>query len=124
MDIILKIIIGLLSFFFIFAGSIKILGWQKMIFETQMAFMIKYGLNRQILRLIGVVELVAALAIWSQSTIWGPIGALGIFFTSVGALYFHFRFDTWTDAVPAMITFSLSGIVIFAGKEHFLPYIS
>jgi len=124
MEILLKIIIGLLSFFFIFAGSIKLLGWQKMIIETQMAFMIKYGLNRQILALIGVIELAAAIAIWSQSTIWGSIGALAIFFTSVGALYFHFRFDTWKDAVPAMITLTLSGVVILSDEDHLLSYFS
>lgn len=123
MNIAISIIIGLLSFFFLFAGSIKVLGWQKTIFEIQMGFMQKYGLNRQILFLIGLVELVAAVLIWFQSSIWGVAGALAILVTSVGALFFHFRFDRWQDGVPAMVTFALSAVVVLLNEENHLSFI-
>lgn len=123
MAIVMTVLIGLLSFFFLFAGSIKVLGWQKFIFETQMAFMQKYGLNRQILCLIGLVELTAAMLIWLQSSIWGPIGALALLLTSVGALYFHFRYDSWKDAVPAMVTFILSTLVVYSGLDVLLALV-
>ena len=52
------VISGLLTAFFIFASSIKILGWQKMIFETQLEFFKKYGLNRTIMvSTIGLINL-------------------------------------------------------------------
>lgn len=124
MNIAISIIIGLLSFFFLFAGSIKVLGWQKNIFEIQMGFMQKYGLNRQILFLIGLVELVAAVLIWFQSSIWGVAGALAILVTSVGALFFHFRFDRWQDGVPAMVTCLLSGILVWSEKQVFVEYVN
>ena len=57
-----SIIIALLSAFFLFASSIKIFGWQKFIFETQLGMFIKYGLNRQIMALVGGVELFGAVA--------------------------------------------------------------
>ncbi|MEH6451025.1 MAG: DoxX family protein [Oleispira sp.] len=123
MSIVLSIIIGLLSVFFIFAGSVKVFAWQSMIFEVQMAFMKKYGLNRQILFLIGVVELLAAVSIWFQTSLWGVLGALAIFFTSTGALYFHFRFDGWKDGVPAMVTFTLSAIIVGSQSDLLLSYL-
>lgn len=123
MSMMLNIIIGLLSVFFIFAGSIKVLGWQKMIFKIQMEFMQKYGLNRQILCLIGIVELFAAVSIWFQTSIWGVIGALAILFTSIGALFFHYRFDGWRDGVPAMVTFTLSAIVVASQRALLLSYL-
>ena len=93
MSMALNIIVGLLSVFFIFAGSVKVFGWQKQILAIQMGFMQKYGLNRQILFLIGLLELFAAVSIWFQASIWGVLGALAILVTSLGALFFHFRFD-------------------------------
>jgi len=44
----ITLFVGLLSAFFLFASSIKILGWQQFIFKTQLAMFIKYGLNRQV----------------------------------------------------------------------------
>lgn len=123
MSMALNIIVGLLSVFFIFAGSVKVFAWQKLIFDTQMAFMKKYGLNRQILFLIGLVELVAAVSIWFQASLWGVVGALAIFFTSLGALYFHFRFDEFKDGVPAMVTFILSAVIVGSQNDLLLSYL-
>jgi len=113
MDTLMTVIIALLSAFFIFAGSIKLLGWQKMIFEKQLEFFHSYGLNRQIMALVGIVELIGATSIWLQSGILGVLGAALLFATSLGAIFFHLRFDTWKDGVPAMVTLILSGVVIF-----------
>lgn len=119
----LTIIIAILSVFFLFACSIKILGWQKFIFETQLAMFIKYGLNRQIMALVGVVELFGAIAIWFQDSWLGPLGALALLGTSVGAIGCHLIWDTWKDGVPAMITGTLSVIVAWAGKPALLAFL-
>lgn len=123
MSMALNITVGLLSVFFIFAGSVKVFAWQKLIFDTQMAFMKKYGLNRQILFLIGLVELFAAVSIWFQTSLWGVVGALAILVTSIGALFFHFRFDGWKDGVPAMVTFILSAVIVGSQSDLLLSYL-
>lgn len=70
------VVTAILSAFFLFASSIKILGWQKMIFETQFAMFAKYGLNRQIMLLVGFVELFGSISIWFH---FSPFGAPGAF---------------------------------------------
>lgn len=109
------IMIMFLSVFFLFASSIKILGWHKVIFETQLAMFIKYGLNRQIMALVGVVELFGAIAIWFQGSWVGTLGALVLLGTSVGAMGCHLTWDSWKEGLPAMITGTLSGIVARSG---------
>jgi hypothetical protein len=118
----LTIFIGLLSAFFLFASSIKILGWQKMIFDTQVAMFIKYGLNRKIMALIGLVELFGATAIWFQDSWVGTFGALALLGTSVGAIGCHLIWDTWKDGVPAMITGTLAAIVVWAGLPNLIGF--
>ncbi|WP_299788616.1 DoxX family protein [uncultured Shewanella sp.] len=113
MDILVTVIIGVLSAFFIFAGSIKLLGWQTFIFEKQLEFFHSYGLNRQVMALVGTVELIGATSIWFQSSVIGLLGAVLLSATSLGAIFFHLRFDTWKDGTPAMVTLILSGLVIF-----------
>jgi hypothetical protein len=108
------IIIGLLSAFFLFASSIKILGWQKFIFETQLGMFVKYGLNRQIMAFVGVVELFGAIAIWIQASWLGLLGALALLGTSIGAIGCHLIWDTWKDGIPAMITAILSGVIVWS----------
>lgn len=111
----LTTIIALLPILFLFAGSIKLLGWQKMIFEKQLEFFISYGLNRKIIALVGTIELFGVIAIWFQSDIFGLLGAMALLGTSLGAICFHLRFDTWKDGIPASVTLILSGIVIYLG---------
>lgn len=106
-------IAGVLSVFFIFASSIKLLGWQKTIFEIQLAFFHKYGLNRSLMALVGVIELFGAIALWLPGY-FAVLGALAIFITSLGAICCHLYFDTWKDGIPAMVTLTLSGILINA----------
>ena len=108
----ITIAMGILTAFFLLASSIKILGWQKFIFETQLKMFIKYGLNRTLMALIGFVELFGAIALWLPEYL-SLLGALALFGTSAGAIFFHLKFDTWKDGIPAMITLVLSGLVIF-----------
>ena len=117
------IAIGLLSAFFLFASSIKILGWQKFIFETQLAMFVKYGLNRQFMALVGAVELFGAVAIWFQGGLLGSMGATALLVTSLGAIGCHLIWDTWKDGVPAMITAALSAYVLWSGRDVFLTLV-
>ncbi|MFV1876175.1 DoxX family protein [Nioella sp.] len=116
------IFVALLSAFFVFASSIKILGWQKFIFETQLAMFIKYRLNRQVMALVGVAELFGAIAIWFQGSWMGTLGALALLGTSVGAIGCHLIWDTWKDGVPAMVTGTLSAIVAWSGRAAGLSF--
>lgn len=102
-----------LTAFFVFASSIKILGWQKMIFETQLKFFKKYGFNRTIMALVGCVELFGAICLWLPGTM-GIAGVLALFGTSAGAICCHLYFDTWKDGIPAMVTLTLSAILLYA----------
>jgi hypothetical protein len=110
----------LLTTFFLFASSIKILGWQDKIFQIQLEMFKSYGLNRGIMRLVGVVELFGAIAIWISGTLVAPLGALALLGTSMGALGCHLIFDTWKEGVPAMVTGVLSAIVLWNGKDLIL----
>lgn len=118
------IVVALLSAFFLLASSIKILGWQKKIFETQLAMFIKYGLNRQIMALTGMVELFGAIAIWFQYSWIGTLGALALLGTSVGAVFCHLYFDTWKDGVPAMLTGALSALIVWTNRTPLLDLLS
>lgn len=117
----------LLVLFFLFASSIKLLGWQKFIFETQLTFFKKYRLTRTHMFLVGLIELSATIllmvSIFLNHDETQALGALGIAFTSLGAIYFHLRFDTVKDAVPAIITLSLS-VILLVSSEHFLAWFS
>ncbi len=121
---VLNIIIGLLSFFFLFASSIKLFGWQRKVFEIQLEMFNSYGLNRQIMFLVGCAELFGAIAIWFQGSPFGALGALAILGASTGAIFFHLVYDTWKDGVPAMITWALSAFVAWQGRDALLSYIS
>ena len=112
-ELFVSVVSGVLTVFFLFACSIKILGWQKKIFETQLVFFHKYGLNRTIMALVGFIELTGAVTLWLPGYL-GLAGVLLLFVTSAGAIFFHLRFDTWQAAIPAMVTLILSTVVSFA----------
>ncbi len=110
------IVQGLLIVFFLFASSIKILGWVKAIFEPQLAFFHKYGLNRAAMFAVGLVEMTGALGMLvgmiTEDLLVSALGASLITLTSIGAMFFHFKFDTWKDAIPSMVTLLLSLLLL------------
>ncbi|MCG7529993.1 DoxX family protein [Psychrobium sp. MM17-31] len=111
------LITSFLALFFLFASSIKIAGWHRFIFETQLKFFKKYGLNRSHMIVIGVIELLASLLLLSsfvlESDMNRAFGSVGIFLTSLGAIYFHLIYDTVKDAIPAITTLTLSAVLLF-----------
>jgi len=104
----------------LFASSIKILGWQKTIFETQLAMFKKYGLNRSIMAVTGFAELFGAIAIWAQGSWVATLGALALLGTSFGAVVCHLIFDTWKEGVPAMITGTLAATLVWITRAPLL----
>lgn len=116
-------LIFLLSIFFLFASSIKIFAWINRIFEPQLEMFLKYGLNRQIMMLVGFVELFGAISIWFQGSLVATLGALALFLTSSGAIFFHLVFDSWKEGVPAMITFALSGFLVWNMRGPLLAFL-
>ncbi|MFA0626489.1 DoxX family protein [Vibrio sp. 10N.222.49.A3] len=109
----------LMVMFFVLASSIKTLGWQKKVFEIQLGFFKSYGLNRKIMFLVGLVELTGAalliLALCDTSPAQTQLmGGAILGATSIGALYFHLRFDTWKVGIPAMVTLLGSGFLVIA----------
>jgi len=104
--------------FFSLASSIKIFGWLPAVFEKQLMFFKRYGLNRLVMFLVGVIEAIGVilmiLGFTTSSPIFNLLGAGLIAVTSIGAMFFHFRFDTWKDAIPSMVTLVLSSWVLFA----------
>lgn len=103
----------LLTAFFLFACVVKILGLPKAIFDIQLEFFRNYGLNRNVMALVGFIELFGAIALWLPGNM-RLLGALALMSTSAGAIYFHLRFDTWKDGIPAAITLLLSGAVLYS----------
>lgn len=112
----MSIIQGLLITFFLIASSIKIFGWIKPVFEPQLAFFHKYGLNRALMVAVGVIEAIGAIGmlvgIITEESLLNSLGAGLIALTSVGAMYFHFKFDTWKEAIPSMLTLLLSLLLL------------
>lgn len=107
----------LMVLFFLLASSIKMLGWQKKVFEIQLVFFKSYGLNRMVMFLVGLVEFTGAIllilalcGVSSEHTQLMGGAILGA--TSIGALYFHLRFDTWKDGIPAMVTLLCSSFLV------------
>ena len=118
------IITALLSLFFLLASSIKLTGWQRKVFDTQLAMFESYGLNRRVMFVVGLVELFGAVCIWFQGSWLGPLGAAALLVTSVGAILCHLVFDTWKDGVPAMITAALSAFVLWQGRSGISSFFS
>lgn len=114
----MAVITFILFIFFSLASTVKLFGWPKLIFDTQFQFFKKYGLNRAQMKLVGCVELsgsaslLASLFNSQYNALFNLIGAALIFTTSLGAIFFHLKFDTVKDAVPALLTLSLSAYLL------------
>ena len=107
----------LLTAIFLFASTVKIFGWPKVIFDRQLEFFLNYGLNRTLMAVIGFVELFGVIGLWLPGQL-KVLGALAILCTSVGAIFFHLRFDTWRDAIPAFITLVLSASIVYSFSSY------
>jgi hypothetical protein len=110
----------LLTTFFVFASSIKVSGWQKTIFDTQLAMFKSYGMNRKIMFVVGLVEMFGAVVIWSKLSVLVPIGALALVVISIGAIACHLLFDSWKDGIPAMITFTFAAILAWTNRASLI----
>ncbi|WP_050634259.1 DoxX family protein [Vibrio coralliirubri] len=109
----------LLVVFFLLASSIKTFAWQRKVFEIQLGFFKSYGLNRVVMFLVGMVEFTGAVLLLCALVGLAPehtqmMGGLILASTSLGAIYFHLRFDTWKDGIPAMVTLLGSGFLVIA----------
>ena len=83
----LVFVTGIVSLFFLFASTVKIFGRPHAMFEYQLEnYFIGYGLNRQIMFLIGLAELCGAITIWYHRTHWiGLLGAAVLVVVTTGA---------------------------------------
>ena len=72
-----------------------------------------YGLNRQVLFVIGMIECFGTITIWYHGSLLGLAGLLALLLPSIGAVFFHLRFDTAKEGVPAMVTASLSALMLY-----------
>ena len=118
-SLILNSVKGVLTFFFLFASSIKIFGWQKDIFLIQLEMFKKFGISRQQMLFIGLLELTGVLLLWLPGYI-GFAGAFLLLGTSLGAITFHLRFDAPKDALPATVMLILSTVVLYFDFRLFI----
>ena len=102
--------------FFTFGCCVKLLSVPDKILKFQMEFFEVYGLTRLHMYLIGLTELLGIIAMFYSLVAGNPllavVGAGAIFITSLGALYFHFRYDEAKHAVPAVLTFLMSSLIM------------
>lgn len=113
-NIILWSIIALVSIFFLFMGVVKTAGLPAPVFDYILTQnFLKYGLNRDVMFVVGVVEILGAILIWLHR--FQGIGTIGpslLILVTAGALLLHLRFDTFTDGVPALVALVLSAFVL------------
>ncbi len=114
MGIVLWILIVLVSLFFLFTGSIKVLQQPKKLFDYQFeTYFKKFGIARAQVRFIGLAELIGAILLYfSQNPITGLLGPLLLMFVTVGAIFFHLRHGVLQDAMPALVMFVLSALIM------------
>lgn len=102
--------------FFTFGCCVKLLSVPDKILKFQMEFFEVYGLTRLHMYLIGLIELLGIVAMFYSLVAGRPplafVGAGAIFVTSLGALYFHFRYDEAKYAMPAVVTFLMSVLIM------------
>ena len=116
------VVSAVLSTFFLAVGSIKVFGWHEKVLEVQLRMFRKYGLNRAVMMLVGVGELIGAVCLWFPGSVLGPLGALLLLATSLGALGCHLLFDTWRDGIPAIATAILSAFALWLGRAPLVEW--
>ncbi|MGJ8647928.1 MAG: DoxX family protein [Marinomonas colpomeniae] len=110
--LILVILILELTLFFIASGSIKILGWPKERYNTQLGFFSKFGLSQNMVTFIGAAELFGGIALWLPNYA-GIVGVWVLCAISAMVIYGHIRFGSWKNGLFSMATFALSGWILY-----------
>lgn len=116
----------ILIIFFGLVGSIKFVGWHIEMTQNFLGYFERFGLNREIMAFVGAIETFSAVTLILYRRHWiASYGALGIMITSIGAIGFHFVYDTIADAIPAIATYALSTYVFSRNldilKAKFIP---
>lgn len=117
MTILIWILVALVSFAFLFFGSLKITGLPAAMFKEQKEnYFDNYGIGRNLIRLIGLTEVVSAILLlfWATPNGWlAQLGMVTLMCVTAGAMYFHNRYDSVTkDGLPAIIQFILNGVLL------------
>ena len=117
MNIIRWILTALVSLAFLFFGSMKITGAPATIFKEQKEnYFDNYGINRTQIRLIGLLEVIGAIAVWFWSSNMSQIALFGnllLMAVTAGAMFFHSKYDSLTkDGLPAIIQFVLNAVLV------------
>ena len=86
----ITVIAWLVTAFFLFAGTVKLVGWPARIFDNQMTtYFDAYGISRDLVRMIGVAELFGGMTIWLHRRHWvGLAGAATLVVVTSGAIVF------------------------------------
>ena len=116
MTILMWILTTLVGAFFLFSGTVKVFGVPEQMFKTQKEmFFDNYGIGRNGIRAIGLGELFGGVTVWFW-TIFNPIALVGLVvlvFTTAGAMYYHWRFDSLLKmGAPAIVMFLLSSALL------------
>lgn len=114
MNIVRIILTALVALTFIFFSIVKIAGVPEGIFKEQKEnYFDNYGISRNGIRLIGIIELLAALlslaGLSGDLMQVGQVGHIVLMSVTAGAMYFHNRYDSLAkDGFPAIIQFVLN----------------
>ena len=95
----------------------KITGQPAALFKEQKeSYFDNYGIGRNQIRLIGLVEVVSAvlLLFWATQYGWlSQLSMVALMCVTVGAMYFHNRYDSLVkDGLPAIIQFVLNATLL------------
>ena len=115
----------IITVFFLYVGTVKVFGWPnaEMLAGQTRFFFDPYGLTRQMVVMIGVAEIFGGLTVSLHRVHWiGLLGAAILLTVSIGALFFHLRYDTFQTGMAAFRTMTLSAFVLsFGGILYFRP---
>lgn len=117
MAILIWILVAIVALAFLFFGSVKITGQPAAIFKEQKEnYFDNYGISRNLVRLIGLGEVVSAILLlfWATPNGWlAQLGMVTLMCITAGAMYFHNRYDSLTkDGLPAIIQFVLNAVLL------------
>jgi len=107
-------IVWVLSAFFAVSGAVKVTGKPVALADRQLnRYFRPYGFNERVMRAIGVIEVIGAVAVWFYDTdALGLAAPTLLVAITLGAIFFHIRNDRVRHAVPATIMFVLSLTVL------------